>query len=132
VPYQGERTRNAKRYQQFGQIVGESVDPVRVHWRIAGVAVATVVVTDDPDIVAPAADQLRHVNVPGILVQAKAVEKYDCVVSGARSPVTDGQRDAIPHDDYAVAAQRSACARQSPTAATRPNIIFDDRSRRTK
>lgn len=31
VPYQGERARNAKRYQQFGEVVGESVDPVRVH-----------------------------------------------------------------------------------------------------
>ena len=80
---------------------------------------ATVVVTDDPDVVAPATDQLRHLDVPGLFVQAKAVEKYDCMASGLRSPVTDGQRDAIARGDDAVAGQRSACAGHSPTAASR-------------
>jgi hypothetical protein len=108
MPYQCERACNAKRYEQFGEIASESVDPIRVHRGTAGVAMATVVITDDPNVVAPAADQLRHLNVPGIFVQAKAVEKDDCVVSGARSPVTDGQRDAIARDDNAVAGQRSA------------------------
>ena len=119
VPYQGERARHAKRYQQLGEIVGEAVDSVRIHRRIAGVAVATVVVTDDPDVAAPAMDQLRHLDVPGILVQAKAVKKYDCVASGVRSPVIDGQRDAIARGDCAVAGQRSACAGHSPIAASR-------------
>ena len=31
VPCQGERARDAKRDQQLGEVVGESVDPVRVH-----------------------------------------------------------------------------------------------------
>src|SRR6516165_1346934 len=119
VPYQGERARHAKRYQQLGEIVGESVDAARVHRRIAGVAVATVVITDDPDVVTPATDQLRHLDVPGIFVQAKTVEKYDCMASGARSPVTNGQRDAIARGNYAVASQRSACGGHSPTAASR-------------
>jgi len=89
--------------------------------------VATVVVTDDPDVAAPATDQLRHLDVPGIFVHSKAVEKYDRMVSGVRSPVTNGQRDAIARGDYAVTGQRSACAGHSPTAASRWRRLWRQR-----
>ena len=79
----------------------------------------TVVVTDDPDVVAPATDQLRHLDVPGIFVQAKAMEKDDSMASGVRSAVTDGQRDAIARGDYPVADQRPARAGHAPAAASR-------------
>jgi hypothetical protein len=77
--------------------------------------VATVVVADDPDTVAPAADQLPYLKIPGILVQAKAVQKYDSVASGARTPITDAQRHAVLRSHYAFAGERTVCAGPSPT-----------------
>ncbi len=77
-----------------------------------------VVVTYDPDVVAPETDQLRHLDVPGLFVRAKAVEKYDCMASGVTSPVTNRQRDSIARGNYAVAGRRSARAGHSSTAAS--------------
>src|ERR1700758_2904140 len=53
VPREGEGAFNAKRCEQRGQIVGELLDAVGVHGRAGGVAMATMVVADDPNVIAP-------------------------------------------------------------------------------
>src|SRR3984957_15590298 len=55
---------NAKRYEERRQIVGELLEAVGVHGRVGGVAMAAMVVTDDPNSIAPLADQLTDLNIP--------------------------------------------------------------------
>jgi hypothetical protein len=68
VPYEGEWAFNAKRYEQRGEIVGELLDAVGVHGRVGGVAMAAMVVADDPNVIAPLTDQLTDLNIPRRLV----------------------------------------------------------------
>src|ERR1700722_20842871 len=68
VPCEGEWAFNAKRYEQRGQIVGELLDAVSVHGRVRGVAMAAMVVTDDPNVIAPLADKLTDLNIPRRLI----------------------------------------------------------------
>src|ERR1700722_17660038 len=49
VSCEGEWAFNAKRYEERGQIVGELLDTVSVHGGVGGVAMAAMVVTDDPN-----------------------------------------------------------------------------------
>ncbi len=68
VPCEGEWAFNAKRCEQRGEIVGELLDAVSVHWRVGGVAVAAMVVADDPNVIASLANQLTDLNIPRRLV----------------------------------------------------------------
>jgi hypothetical protein len=68
VSCEGERAFNAKRYEERGQIVGELLDAVSVHGCVRGSAMAAMVVADDPNVVAPLADQLTDLNIPRRLV----------------------------------------------------------------
>jgi hypothetical protein len=68
VSCEGEWAFNAKRYEERGQIVGELLDAVSVHGRVGGVAMPAMVVTDDPNGIAPLADQLTDLNIPRRLV----------------------------------------------------------------
>jgi len=62
-PCGGEWAFNAKRCEQRGEIVGELLDAVSVHGASAGVAVAAMVVADDPNVIAPLANQLTDLNI---------------------------------------------------------------------
>jgi hypothetical protein len=68
VPCEGQWAFNAKRCEQRGEIVGELLDAVGVHGRVGGVAMAAMVVADDPNVIAPLADQLTDLNIPRRLV----------------------------------------------------------------
>jgi hypothetical protein len=86
---------HAEGYKQVGEVGGESVDVVGVHRCRRGIAVATVVVADDPDAVAVLIKQVIDLDGPGVFVQAEPVEKDDGMGGVARSVFAHRQRHAV-------------------------------------
>src|SRR5580693_2276859 len=82
-------------YQQVGEVGGELVDVVGVHRCCRGVAVAAVVVADDPDAVAVLMKQLIDLDGPGVFGQAEPVQKDDGMGGVARSVLAHRQRHAV-------------------------------------
>jgi hypothetical protein len=80
---------DAEGYEQVGEVGGEPVDVVGVHRCRPGVAVAAVVVADDPDAVAVLTTQVTDLDLPGVFVQAEPVEKDDGMGGVSRSVLAD-------------------------------------------
>nr|WP_242657218.1 MULTISPECIES: hypothetical protein [Mycobacterium] len=95
VPDERHHSGHVEGHQHLGEILGEAVDVVGVHRRLGGVAVPAVVVADDPDVVPPLPDQLGHLDVPGVLVHAPAVQQHHGVAGGTRSVLADRQGHTV-------------------------------------